>query len=461
MNTSAFRLTAVVAALATAASLQAGPWESLFNGKDLTGWKQVNGKAPYAVVDGAIVGTAIAEAPPVNSFLRSEKVFGDFILEMEIKQEGLSNGGIQFRSETRDGPTGRVFGYQFEIDPSERAWTGGIYDEARRGWLYPGTLNPAGQKLYKYGAWNKIRIEAIGDSLRTWVNDQPVAHVVDNVTPRGFIALQVHGIQNPNQVGFKTSWRNIRIQTTDLKGSPPASIFIRNAIPNDVSSAEKAQGWKLLWDGKTTKGWHGAYKKEFPKAGWRIVDGEFVLPETGGRESLEAGDIVTDEEFGAFELQVDFKVPPGGNSGIKYFVDEGIKPISSGGGGSAVGLEFQLLDDERHPDAQKGTAGNRTIGSLYDLITKQKLPGGLAVLPRVDEWQHARIVAYPDKRVEHWLNGVKVVEYKRDSPQFRALVAKSKYAVVPNFGLAEKGRILLQEHGNAVRFRSVKIRPLK
>lgn len=459
MNSTPIRLL-VLALLAAVAPLHAGPWESLFNGKDLTGWKALNGKAPYVVTDGAIAGTAITGSP--NSFLASEKTYGDFILEMEIKQDGRSNGGVQFRSESKpEFNNGRVHGYQFEIDPSDRAWTGGIYDEARRGWLYPGTLNPAGQKLYRYGEWNRIRIEAIGDSLRTWVNDQPVAHVIDNVTPRGFIALQVHSIQQPDQVGHRTLWRNIRIQTTDLKPSPATSIYIRNAIPNGLSAAEQAQGWGLAWDGKTGKGWHGAYKKTFPTAGWSMKDGEIVLPDTGGAESKGAGDIISDAEYSAFEFQLEFKVPPGGNSGIKYFVDESIKPISSNGGGSAVGLEIQILDDERHPDAKKGRDGNRTIGSLYDLITKKKLPGGLAILPRVDEWQHARVVALSNGHVEHWLNGIKVVEYNRFSPEFRALVAQSKYSVVPNFGLAKQGRLLLQEHGNAVRFRSIKVRELK
>src|SRR3954462_4702393 len=194
--------------LVVASALHAGPWEKLFNGKDLSGWKVLNGKAPYVVKDGAIVGTAAPDTP--NTFLATEKTFGDFILEMEIKQEGKSNGGIQFRSESKaEFNNGRVHGYQFEIDPSDRAWTGGIYDEARRGWLYPVTLNPGAHKAYKYGEWNKIRIEAIGDTLRTWVNGQPVAYVVDNMTPRGFVALQVHQLQDPSQNGQHTLWRNI------------------------------------------------------------------------------------------------------------------------------------------------------------------------------------------------------------------------------------------------------------
>ncbi|MSU65886.1 MAG: DUF1080 domain-containing protein [Opitutus sp.] len=445
-------------AFAAARVLHAGPWEPMFNGKDLTGWKQLNGTAPYVVVDGAIVGTAVA-ASKANSFLATDRDFGDFILEMEIRQEGLSNGGIQFRSGSKpEFSDGRVHGYQYEIDPSDRAWTGGIYDEARRGWLYPGTLNPAGQKLYKYGEWNRVRIEAIGDSLRTFLNGQPVAHVIDNVTPRGFIALQVHALQNPGQAGFKTSWRNIRIQTKDLAPSPAASIYIRNMIPNGLSATQQAQGWQLAWDGKTTKGWRGAFKKIFPDKGWAIVNGEFQLPEAGGKEGFGGGDIVTEKQYSAFEFELEFMVPEGGNSGIKYFVREELAPV--GGGNSAIGLEYQVSGNEPAPDSKKGL-DTHSLGSLYELFTRAKMPGGLAIVPRVNEWQHARIVVRPDNHVEHWLNGIKALEYVRGSAQFKELVAKSKFKDIPNFGEAEKGNLLLQEHGHALRFRSIRIRELK
>src|SRR5690606_15658203 len=168
-------------------------WVSLFNGKDLKGWKQLNGKARYEVKNKEIVGTTVHGEP--NSFLATEQTYGDFILELEFRMDAEMNSGIQFRSESKpDYRDGRVHGYQFEIDPSERAWTGGIYDESRRGWLYPLELNPRARSAYRYGEWNRVRIEAIGSSLRTWVNGVPVAHVVDNMTPRGFIALQVHSI---------------------------------------------------------------------------------------------------------------------------------------------------------------------------------------------------------------------------------------------------------------------------
>jgi hypothetical protein len=352
---------------------------------------------------------------------------------------------------------GRVHGYQFEVDPSPRGWTGGIYDEARRGWLYPGSLNPSARELYQFGRWNHIRIEAIGPSLRTWVNGVPVAHVVDELTKEGFIALQVHSIRDAADAGSRIFWRNLRIQTTDLTPSPTNDLFIRNLIPNQVSVAEEAQGWRALWDGRTTAGWRGARRETFPEKGWKIAEGELRVLDADGAESQNGGDIVTADEYGAFEVQLEFKLTAGANSGIKYFVQEDITPI----GGSAIGLEYQLLDDAKHQDAGNGAAGNRTLGSLYDLIPPTPLPGGLAIVPRIGEWQHARIVVRPDQRVEHWLNGIRIVEYVRASPLFHALVARSKYANIPGFGEAPRGRILLQDHGDEVHFRSLKIRPLE
>jgi hypothetical protein len=438
------------------ATASAGAWEPLFNGRDLDGWTVAAGSAPYAVVDGAIVGTTVAGSP--NSFLACERTFGDFILEFEAMQDvGPTNSGVQFRSESRpDVMDGRVFGYQCEIDPSARAYTGGIYDESRRGWLYPVSLAPSARSLYQYGRWNHFRIEAIGTSLRTWVNGVAVAHVVDDATAAGFIALQVHSITSPDQAGRRVHWRNIRIQTTGLVPAPLEPVFVRNTIPNTVSPAEQAQGWRLLWDGRTTAGWRGAHKTAFPEAGWKIAGGELIVAESGGGEAKHGGDIVTEAVFSAFELQADFLLTPGANSGIKYFVTEEIDP----GGGSAYGLEYQLLDDERHPDAKLGAAGNRTLASLYDLIPARKATTSVGLAPKIGVWQHARLVVRPDGIVQHWLNGLLAVEYERGSPALAAMIARSKYEKLPGFGLAKEGRLLLQDHGNEVHFRSIKIRTL-
>ncbi|GAB4404402.1 MAG: DUF1080 domain-containing protein [Bacteroidia bacterium] len=453
-------------ALASVATAQEA-WTPLFNGRDLTGWKQLNGKAKYTIEDGAIVGTSIMNTP--NSFLATEATYGDFILELEVKLDSPLNSGIQFRSLSKpDYQEGRVHGYQFELDPSLRAWTGGIYDEARRGWLYPLELNPPARQAFHNGRWNHVRIEAIGHSIRTWVNGIPCADLVDDLTPRGFIALQVHAIDDKALAGKQVRWRNIRIQTENLRQSPWTDFTVVNLIPNYLSPQERAQGWELLFDGQHTTGWRGAHKTSFPASGWRVENGELIVEPSGGGESTNGGDIVTEAEFTAFELQLEFKIAPGANSGIKYFITE-----NYASSGSAIGLEYQILDDERHPDAKLGAAGNRTVGSLYDLIPAHKDK----VVRQPGEWNHARIVVqgtyapgWPNHRdgsytldgafVQHWLNGRLVLAYTRGDQAFDALVARSKYADWEGFGHWTRGRILLQDHGDEVRFRSIKIRRL-
>jgi hypothetical protein len=317
-------------------------WQPLFNGKDLSGWKQLNGRATFEAKNGEIIGTTVRNEP--NSFLATEKNYGDFILELELLVDNSMNSGIQIRSESKpDFKNGRVHGYQVEVDPSDRKWSGGLYDEARRGWLYPLDINPAAQNAFKKDAWNKYRVECIGHSIRTWINGIPAANVVDAMTPNGFIALQVHEIYKDDQPGKKIRWRNIRIQTSNLKPSKTDDIFVVNMVPNNLSGQEKTQGYSLLWDGKTTNGWIGAYKTKFPQNGWSIQDGELSVEKANGSESTNGGDIVTIKEYGAFELKFDFKLTEGANSGIKYFVT-----LTEGNKGSAIGMEYQILDDERH-----------------------------------------------------------------------------------------------------------------
>jgi hypothetical protein len=179
--------------------------------------------------------------------------------------------------------------------------------------------------------------------------------------------------------------------------------------------------------------------------------------ESGGGESAHGGDIITVDQFSEFEMEVEFRLTDGANSGIKYFVD----PELNKGEGSAIGLEYQLLDNATHPDASAGVSGNRMLAGLYDLIPPYNLSLDNPNNPfnGIGKWNKARIVARGN-HVEHWLNNFKVVEFDRGTQMFRALVANSKYKIWPGFGEAKEGHILLQDHGNEVHFRSIKIREL-
>ncbi|MCU0779702.1 MAG: DUF1080 domain-containing protein [Akkermansiaceae bacterium] len=437
------------------AAFGAEAWVPLFNGSSLDGWVQRGGKAAYTVEDGCIVGTSTLNT--ANSFLCTPRDYADFVFEYEFKVDSRLNSGVQIRSQCFDQPTefvwagktvkvpaNRVHGYQVEIDPEpgkNRWWSAGIYEEGARGWLYPGmlggdgkTFTAQGGRIFKQNDWNKVRVVAVGHSITTTLNGTPCADIIDSRVPAGFIGLQVHGIGNDKaKDGAQVRWRNLRIMEI-----PPAA-------PNTLNQAEQAAGWRLLWDGKTTSGWRSAGKPGFPEKGWSVADGDLIVEGKGG------GDIITEEKFSNFELVIDFKLTPKANSGIKLFVDA----EKMGKGGASLGPEFQILDDDLHPDAKLGRDGNRKTGALYDLIPaaehKKLMPVG--------EWNQARIRS-EGPRVTFWLNGVKTLSFERGSDEWRQQVAASKFKKVPGFGELPEGHILMQDHGDRVHFRNLKLRPL-
>ena len=211
---------------------------------------------------------------------------------------------------------------------------------------------------------------------------------------------------------------------------------------NTLSAAEKAAGWRLLFDGKTPKGWRGVKTPGFPAEQWVVADG--LLKCVGGKKHV---DIITDEQFGDVELSWEWRLAAGGNSGVKYLVDEARSQPGFG-----IGFEYQLIDDDKHPDARAGHDGNRTVGALYDLIA----PRDKIVHPP-GQWNESRLLVRGN-HVEHWLDGKKVVSFERGSPEMKALIAASKYRGLPGFGEDARGHLLLQDHETEIAFRNVKVR---
>ncbi|WP_263382605.1 3-keto-disaccharide hydrolase [Granulicella arctica] len=230
------------------------------------------------------------------------------------------------------------------------------------------------------------------------------------------------------------------------------SISLAAQAPNTLTKQEVAAGWHLLWDGKTSAGWESERSGPFPGSGWELKDGLLSVTDTGGAEGGAAGDIITTTKYASFELSVDFRTTVGANSGILYLVDLNLKK----GMGSPVGFEYQILDDAVHSDAKRGKDGDRTVASLYDMIPARS---DKPIKP-VGEWNTARIVLR-GTHGEHWLNGQKVLEFDRNSPEFKQIVAGSKFSVYPNFGEMPETAIVLQDHGFPVSFRNIKIRVLR
>jgi len=411
-------------------------------GDDLGNWEQLNGSAEYRIVDGTIEGITVLGSP--NSFLCTKEHFSDFILEFDVLVDPEMNSGVQIRSNSYpEYLNGTVHGYQIEIDPSDRAWSAGIYDEARRMWLYPLDRNPDAQKAFVNGEFNHIRVEAIGNSIRTWCNGIPCADLIDDMTASGFIGLQVHGVGNDSsKLGRKVIWKNIRIITDNPESyasSYKKEIIQNSYLINKLSDREKEEGWRLLFDGRTTKGWRSVNSEMFPEEGWVVRNGELIR--TG-----QGGNIITDDIFDDFELIIDFKYPEGGNSGIKYFISGDFEndPYFD------LGCEFQIIDGRFFDDLP----GDEKIAGVYDLIEPDR--------PRDNgrgNWNRARIVV-EGRNVQHWLNNQMTVEYERGSDSWKEMVAASKFSGVPGFGESENGHILLQDHGTLISFRSIKIKEL-
>ena len=339
-------------------------WISLFDGVHLDGWIKRGGNATYQVQDGVIVGTT--QQGGANTFLCTQRDYDDFILELEYLVDPAMNSGIQIRSLSKpDYHNGVVHGYQVEIDPSPRAWSGGIYDESRRGWLYPLKDHPKAQAAFQQNQWNHYRIEAVGDSIRTWVNGIPAADLRDSLNLSGFIALQVHGTNRKEPMQIK--WRNIRIQ--------------------DLGKHR----WKPLFNGKDLSGWHA-----LPGGKWEVVDG--AIRGTSEASEPRHGLLVSNQTYDDFTVRASFKVTRG-DSGF-YFRSE-----KSGDGVGVHGFQVEV-------DTSYETGGLYETGGRAWVVehpADKKTPWY-----RKGEWNQLTVSAHGQRVTVH-VNGQQTASLPKDS----------------------------------------------
>ena len=364
------RITAFIGlmgALAAPAFAAEEGFKPLWNGRDFTGWTQVGGQATYTIEGDQIVGKV---GPGPNTFLRTARTYGDFVLKLEVKLDVPGNSGIQFRSHQREGQNGRVFGYQCEIDPSPRAWSAGIYDEARRGWLFPLTGMPEAQKAFKLTDWNELTIQAVGPNIKTWLNGVPCADLVDTMDLEGFIALQVHSGKEG-----QIRWRNIRLKELGQSA------------------------WKPLWDGTSLAGW-----KRLGGGDWKVADG--AIQGTAPQSEARPGYLMTEKEYGDFAARVKYLAVKG-DSGL-YFRSA---PAQDANG--IKGLQAQV-----HPESD--------AGAIYDISGR-----GWLVRPKPEDvkkwfkpnaWNEMTVVAQGGRITVH-VNGIQTAELKNDASARRGRLA--------------------------------------
>jgi hypothetical protein len=340
-------------------------------GTTFDGWKQLGGKATYAIEDGVVIGTSVPNTP--NSFMTTEKHYGDFVLEYEFKVDEELNSGVQIRSHSiPDYRNGQVHGYQVEIDPDtkrNRMWTAGIYDEGRRGWLNDLVQNDAAREAFKPDDWNKIRVEAIGDHIRTWLNDVPAADLVDSMTQAGFIGLQVHGIgRDESKLGKQVRWRNIHIA--------------------DLGQHD----WQPVFDGKSLDGW-----KPMPGGKWEVVDG--AIHGTSSKDESRHGILLSDAVYDDFTIRFQFKVISG-DSGFYFRAD----PVD--GGVSVHGFQAEV-DTTTETGGLYETGGRAWVSKpTYGEKDNQKIY-------RPGEWNEMTVSAHGARVVVH-VNGNKTAELMDD-----------------------------------------------
>lgn len=384
-------------------------WKPLFDGKSLAGWTSRGGKATYRAEDNCIVGTSAGDTP--NTFLCTDREYGDFILEYEFKIDPKLNSGVQIRSNSVSGyKDGVVHGYQVEIDPSERGFTAGIYDESRRGWLQDLSKNEAARKAFKQNEWNKVRVEARDESIRTWLNGVPAADLRDKLTRTGFIALQVHSTDSKDPLEVR--WRNLRIKE----------------YPDLWLHPTEKNGRELLNDSGDLSDWESA-KTPGTKAEWVFANG-YLEVKPG------SGDIVSKSTFKDARIHVEFCVDNNDKEG-------------QANGNSGVYIqrryEVQILNSAGKPPADDICGGIYKVKAAdYNMAR----PAG--------QWQTYDI----------WFRAARFDEAGKKKENARITVYHNGTIIHNNVEIPDKtgggqpegptpGPLLLQDHGNKIRYRNI------
>jgi hypothetical protein len=401
-------------------------WVEIFDGKTLAGWTQRNGTATYAVVDGTIVGTTADGSP--NSFLCSDKDYGDFELVLETKVDDQLNAGVQIRSKTDGGPNGRVNGPQVEVAAagSNGSVAGYVYGEAAGGWMTPDAARVP-HKHFKNGEWNAYRVLATGPRIQTWINGEKVGDLVHEerykTHPKGFIGLQVHGI-GKGSGPFQVAYRGIKAR--EVSAEEAAKVAAESPA---ASSPTAANGFIDLYNGKDLTGWETT-GNWLPQA-----DGSLLLWQRPGETGYSRfGDYLwTTQKYKDFILELEYTYPPGGNSGLYFRVPDRKNPV-------ATGIEIQILDCSKKSADQPMIDHDHggVLGHAPASKNMSKAPG---------EWNRMILTARgPHLQVE--LNGEKIIDTKIDEGRLKTR--------------PPEGYIGLQDHGepHSLRFRNIRIKPL-
>lgn len=382
---------------------------SLYNEENLDGWVPLGGTCTFEARGDTIVGTTVSGSP--STYLSTTRDdYTDFIFTAELKWEVDGNSGVMFRAQSKPGEKGEVvFGTQVEMEGCRtgRGWSGGIYGQSAGGWLYPMWLDAHKEVrgTLKKDDWNRITIKAVGKTIKTWVNGLPAAHYKTDKYFKGFFGLQVH------------SGKEGTIHFRDIK----------------VRELKKEKGFTDLFETGDFSSWTKTGGGTVSDA-WTIADG---IIHRGG---IRPGSINTAKaDYKDFDLRFEWRIAEGGNSGIKYRARGGL------------GLEYQVLDDKRHRDNKKPT---HRAASLYDLLAApDDKPYKTA-----GQWNTGRIVAKGD-HIEHWLNGKKILQIEYGSEDWKRHFEASKYKTHEGFG-NWTGSIHLQDHGDEVCYRNIRIKEL-